>query len=186
MRKRGDPAPNVTPALLQEFLRYDPEAGKLYWRPRGEKWFDSAARCAWWNRRFAGQEAFTSPGGGESSYRCGAVLGLGLLAHRAIWAVVHGEWPDQIDHINGDRADNRIVNLRNVTSDENHRNLARSRKNTSGRTGVCHDKRSGKWLAYICVNGVQKRIGDFVRKDDAIAARVEAEMKHGYHPNHGR
>lgn len=179
--------PEITPDLLREFLRYDPETGKLYFRPRDRKWFDSDARCAWWHQRFAGKEALKSPKGeGENSYREGAIWGQRLRAHRAIWAMTNDEWPDEIDHINGVRSDNRLCNLRNVTGAENHRNLARSVRNRSGQVGVCREGRTGKWLAYICVDGSQRILGSFNNKHEAGAVRRAAEVKYDYHPNHGR
>lgn len=107
------------------------------------------------------------------------------FAHRLIWLYVHGEWPEVIDHINHDKADNRIENLRSVTRLENQKNRKISVNNTSGVNGVYWNKPRKRWVAHIKVCGVNKPIGLFHSKDAAIAARASAEVAHGFHPNHG-
>lgn len=100
--------------------------------------------------------------------------------------MVHGVWPDFIDHINGDKADNRITNLRSIVKQENHRNMKRFSSSSTGVTGVTRHHQTNKWRAYITVNQKQLSLGCFERIDDAIAARKAAEAAHGFHPNHGR
>jgi len=98
-----------------------------------------------------------------------------------------GAWPpDQIDHVNGVRTDNRIENLRSVTHAENGRNQAIPRNNTSGVMGVARRTRGKKWHAQIKVGGKQIHLGSFDDKDEAIAARAAADIEHGFHENHGR
>ncbi len=91
-----------------------------------------------------------------------------------------------IDHINGDRGDNRISNLRVVTSTENNRNKAINKNNTSGVTGVTWSKSRRKWIAQIHIGKIGKALGGFDRVEDAIAARKNAETRYGFHENHGR
>jgi len=102
--------------------------------------------------------------------------------HRLIWKLLYGEDPEEIDHINGNRSDNRITNLRSVCHYENMRNSKQYSGNTSGVTGVSWCKDRPKWRAGI--GG--KVLGDFDRFEDAVAARKQAEKEYGYHPNHGR
>ncbi len=109
-----------------------------------------------------------------------------VLQTHAIWFLVHGVWPTIIDHINGDGLDNRLDNLRNVSSAENNKNKRRNRTNTSGVTGVHYNKPRGKWMADIQVDGWIKRLGQFARLEDAAAARKQAEIDYGFHENHGR
>lgn len=155
----------LSPCELQELLHYDPENGRLFWR-------DGSG------------EAFTSVD--TKGYRRGTILGRRIRAHRVIWALVHGEWPEQIDHINGDRQDNRLRNLRNVLSCENQRNMRRPSNNTSGIIGVSFFTASRRWRAHISFGGVQHHLGYFATKEEAAEARRRAEREFGYHPNHGR
>jgi hypothetical protein len=184
------PKPLPSPEMLRKLLRYEPETGKLFWRERSADLFadgisSAESRRSRWNTRYAGEEAFTAVN--NHGYYQGTIFSAGYLSHRVIWAMANGEWPkDQIDHINGDRADNRLVNLRAVTHQENSMNQKMSCENTSGHTGVRWYKPLRKWNARIRVSGKYTHLGYFTSKDDAIAARKAAEIEHGYHPNHGR
>lgn len=115
------------------------------------------------------------------------ILGRDYRAHRLAWLIVYGSFPpDQIDHINGVKHDNRIMNLRAVTHAENSRNRPLYIGNKSGHTGIFYNKRMKKWVAQI--GGTRKRVhlGSFENKEDAIEARKIAEINYNYHPNHGR
>jgi len=92
----------------------------------------------------------------------------------------------QIDHINGDRCDNRLLNLRVVSPQVNAMNRSNRSDNTSGCLGVCWHPSTQKWRARIKVMGKQKSLGLFAEKIDAICARKDAEKKYGFHRNHGR
>lgn len=171
---------------LRQLLKYDPETGKLWWNERPECLF--ATKRAWkiWNKRFSGKEAICTKSNKKGHLR-GMVLWCTISAHWAAWAIYHGAWPaDQLDHVNGDTADNRIANLREVDTRENCRNQSRPKHNTSGVCGVSYRNDSGLWRAYI--NGQRGRVflGSFPSRDDAIAARKKAEVTFGYHENHGR
>lgn len=109
------------------------------------------------------------------------------LAHRIIWELHNGKIPDgyEIDHINHIRNDNRIENLRLVTRKENGRNIPLHRNNKSGVSGVCWNKKYSRWYAQIKVNGKMLFLGSFIGIDEAIKARKEAEVKYGFHENHG-
>ncbi len=106
------------------------------------------------------------------------------LAHRLVWLYVHGKWPIGIDHINHDKTDNRIENLREVTRAENQKNLPVFKNNTSGVPGVSWSKSSKKWQANIKTEGKVIYLGLFQDKNEAIKAREEAKIKYGFHPNH--
>lgn len=181
-----------SPDVLRRLLTYVPETGRLFWKKRAVEFVggDKAslakrqANVDMWNRLYAGQEAFTA---NENGYRAGAVLGVPCKAHRVAYAIYHGEHPPaEIDHINGDKADNRIKNLRAVNHGENAKNTAIYSNNRSGTPGVCWCSYHKSWDVKIGLGGRQVRIGRFKDKDDAVAARKKAEMLHGYHPNHGR
>ena len=165
-----------TPNRLNETLRYEPDLGKLFWLPRIQR--NGSVF------RLAGKEAFTAFT--ANGYKQGAVDGHNLYAHRVIVAMSIGEWPEAVDHINGDRADNRIINLRAVTSAENAKNRRLLDANTSGHVGVYRHSQVSKWVAYIHANGQCKSLGCFDNFADAVAARQRASEEYGFHANHGR
>lgn len=102
--------------------------------------------------------------------------------HRLIWAIVHGEFPKgQIDHINGNRSDNRLCNLRVVTQQQNAHNKQRDKRNKSGFTGVCWNKKASKWQAAISVNSKTIYIGVFSTPENAHLAYLNA--KKVFHPS---
>jgi len=182
--------PMITPELLRQLLRYEPDTGKLFWLPRNVGMFTDGAHsaahnAALWKSRFEGKEALKTIN--CDGYRHGNLCGHTLRAHRVAWAIFYGKWPDRTDHINGVRADNRIVNLRDVTNQENMRNQKKRKNNTSGATGVSWDKEHNRWLVQIMVeSGKNKKVGRFDDFGEAVAARKSAEIEHGFHANHGR
>lgn len=177
------------PSVLRQLLRYEQKTGRLFWTPRTTDFFQNKngraeQTCKAWNTKYSGKEAFTYICNG---YKTGAILNKACTAHRAIWAIVNGKWPDQeIDHINGDRSDNRIKNLRCVSSGENQRNRAVFKNNTSGVCGVHWEKSRNKWKVSIHIGGKPKNLGRFDLFDEAILARKRAEQRNDYHENHGR
>lgn len=108
-------------------------------------------------------------------------------AHRLAWLYVYGKYPDNhIDHKNHVRSANWIKNLRDVTSKENQKNQSKSRANTSGVPGVHKNKSTGRFLAFINKSGKKVWLGTFTELKDAARARRSAEVKEGYHVNHGK
>lgn len=107
-------------------------------------------------------------------------------AHRLAWKIFYNEDPEFIDHIDGNRQNNSIKNLRSVSRKQNQKNMKKPVNNTSGVAGVVFDKARRKWKAQIQVEGRMIFLGRFNQKDAAVTARQEAEEAYGFHKNHGR
>lgn len=127
-----------------------------------------------------------SSGGAKAGDVCGcqnvggyiqvSVRGRLYLAHRLAWLYIYGVWPPfHTDHVNGDKTDNRIANLRLATSAQNCANTGPSRNNTSGVKGVYWSKIRKKWVAQIGVGGRTINLGGFASLDEAQSARLAAE-----------
>ncbi len=176
--------PELTQEILKEFLDYDPETGALLWKTRDRKWFANDNAFHGWNTKCAGKEAFTATR--SEGYKVGRIFNRPLRAHRVLYCLHFGYFPDSIDHINGNPADNRISNLRDVTHAVNHRNRRLQSNSSSGVYGVRWSKEHERWRARINVDGKEVHIGYYPTKDGAVLARKQAEAKYGFHPNHGR
>lgn len=127
----------------------------------------------------------------KRGYCCIVLSGVRLLRHRIIWEMHNGPIPDgmEIDHINHVPGDDRIENLRMVTTKENKKNLPKTSLNTSGVVGVYWRQERGRisgWQAFIYVNGKKKYLGIYGDWFEAVCARKSANQKYGYHLNHGR
>lgn len=115
-------------ADLRNRVRYDPDTGILTWLERPVSDFQPTSRetreirCKQWNSRCAGKPAFASKN--KLGYLVGHFRAKLLAAHRVVFAIQEGRWPKIIDHINGDRADNRWKNLRETTPTGNLMNLS--------------------------------------------------------------
>lgn len=158
--------------VLHRLLAYDGSTGLFTWRSRG---------VAGWDKRWAGRPALACDWNG---YKVGALLGKRTVgAHRIAYKYVHCVDPVEVDHINGDRSDNRISNLRSVTASENRRNGGIPRHNTSGIVGVRFRPERNKWHAYIGLGERSVNLGYFTDRSLAVAARIEAEMRYGFTEN---
>jgi len=123
----------------------------------------------------------------NSGYIQIGIAGSQPLAHRLAFLYMTGSMPnDEVDHINGVRTDNRWPNLREATKHQNQKNSKINTLNTSGVMGVYLNKRSKKWNVQISVNGQYIYLGSFLDWFEAVCARKSAELKHNFHPNHGR
>lgn len=145
---------------LREVLDYDPLTGWFKWRVRP-------------NRRIkVGDAAGSKACGGYVSVR---VFGRLKQAHRLAWLYTYGEWPNgQIDHIDGNRANNAIANLRDVSQSVNQQNRRRaSRSNTHGFFGA--SLQGSRWKAQIMVNGQNIHLGYYDTPGLARAAYIAAK-----------
>lgn len=102
-------------------------------------------------------------------------------AHRIVWALVTGAWPaNEIDHIDGNGANNKFENLREATHWQNIANRGTQRNNSSGITGISWDDGRKQWQSYINASGKRIPLGRFSQKDAAIEARMRAQdVYHG-------
>jgi hypothetical protein len=160
----------ITPERLRRLLDYDPGTGWLWWksRPRAEFKSDRAYRA--FEARNVGKRAFTATT--RNGYKTGRADNKQLFAHRVIWAIVHGEWPpEDIDHINGDKSDNRILNLRIASRSDNCKN--RAGWGASRYLGVSRAP-NGKWRARINLHGKERGLGVFNAEEEAFAAYLNA------------
>lgn len=170
-----------SPGLLRQLLKYDSTSGALTWRRRPISFFRDDARwsagqsCKRWNTRYAGKEAFTAT---VTGYRCGRLSKRNYLAHRVIWAMVYDEWPvSEVDHIDRDRQNNRICNLRLATRSENAANQCMRSNNRSGFKGVTWSKVAKKWTAEISFNNKRNYLGLFETKEEAALAYKNASER---------
>lgn len=173
---------------LRQLLRYEPETGKLFWRERSTEWFKTkdprgaewARRC--WNARFADREAVKCIS--HDGYGVTAIFKQSYYAHRLIWKMETGVEPDEIDHVDGDRLNNRMNNLRNVPPIKNNRNHKLRSDNTSGFQGV-RKLPHGSYQVRVSVGG-KRTSRSFPTMEEAVAYKRSVERVLGYHPNHGR
>jgi hypothetical protein len=159
---------------LRECFVYERGTGRLYWKHRPRGHFSSIKEWKRWNTRFAGEAA-----GHERRHCRLQIADRTYAAHRIVWKLVTGnEPPANIDHKNGDSIDNRWVNLRAADQTKQNWNKRLQKNNTSGYRGVSRDR--NRWRAFICVDGIQRAIGNFrTVKEAAAAYEIAARQLHG-------
>lgn len=158
---------------LRLVVHYDSETGAFHYKerlgenlkPDGLGWVDS------------------------KGYRMLSIRGFKLPAHIAAYAYVHGFFPDKgqfIDHINHDRKDNRIENLRLVTNQQNQQNR-KGIPNNTGISGIYYNRKTGKYQARIRIKGVTvySKTWEHYELDKATQELAEVRNKLGFHKNHG-
>lgn len=154
--------------FIKECFRYSKEDGRLYWLNRPVQHFSDERSRKSWNSKYAGREAGTLSHG----YRMINLNGSFSRAHRIIYFIEHGVFPKNIDHINGNKLDNRIVNLRPATRSQNMMNRPKQKNNLSGMKGV--SLRRGLWRARITVQRKEHFLGWFKTKEEAFEAYQKA------------
>ena len=165
----------ITFEKAKELFTYDRETGIIKWR----KITNNNQR----GNLVAGHTVSNLNGG----YIRIRIEGKPYYAHRIAMLLSFGFCDDamEVDHINHVRNDNRLVNLRFVTSTGNHRNQSRSSKNASGVTGVFYRRNRRRYMAQIVVDGVNIYLGTFVTLEEATEVRKAAEIKYKFNANHG-
>lgn len=177
MRAATKPIPDQE--LLSACVDYEAPTGSLVWRVRSPDTFTSAKATLKsvdnWNRAHAGKPAFNNrvP---LTGYLRGCLNYQEIYAHRLIWKLVHDAEPPCIDHVNGDKADNRLCNLRAA----DHAINAQNRKLlTPGKPNGVFLLKNGKWRAHLKYRGVvvlQRQCSSF---DEAVHLRREMEQRLG-------
>lgn len=154
---------------LNELFRY--EDGKLFWKIQPSRRIKAGSRAG---------------GADPRGYRSIRLQNKNIREHRVIFVMHHGYEPEIVDHINGDKSDNRIENLRAATKSLNVMNSKRAVTNTSGVKGVCWVKGESKWHASVVVNKKTVWGKYFTCLSEAAEAVKQARaMFHGEFANHG-
>ena len=157
----------LTQEKLKELLNYDPDTGVFTWAKTR-------------NGVSLGKKAGGVSGKG---YIAIYINGRNYLAHRLAWLYCFGVFPDQIDHINQDKTDNRICNLQTCDTITNNRNRSINRRSKTQIHGVRY--KSNRWEVSIGIDARHKYLGRFTDFFDACCCRKSAEHKCGYIVNHG-
>ena len=149
---------NGTIEYIKDNLRYDPLTGDFWWTKSGSR------------------RVLSKPAGSATmeGYRRIKIGGKPYKSHRLAFLFMGLDIPKVVDHINGNKGDNRWCNLRPACHTTNNFNKPKQRNNTSGFKRVGLHKPSGKWYAYIQINGVQKHLGSFDSPDEAHKAYCKA------------
>lgn len=171
VRIMADNNSTLTQKYLKEILHYTPDTGEFIWKVRIARrvHIGDIAGCL-------------SPRG----YITIVISGKIYLAHRLAFLYMTGVMPEQADHDNHIRNDNKWKNLNKATNTTNQRNQSLFKNNKSGCMGVCWSKASNKWVASIKVNGKRIYLGLHSELADAAKVRKTAEIKYGFHSNHGQ
>lgn len=173
--------------FLRECFSYDPDTGRIVWRSRPARHFDSEDTAYAWNRQYAGRQTFISKD--HDGYFRGEVRYEGrryrLRAHRVVFKMFTGRDPEQIDHINGDEGDNRWSNLRETNSNGNMRNRPAMRSHLPK---CVFPSGTGKFVAKTyAADGRRKHLGTFASPAEAHAAYVDfVKPFHGEFFNPGK
>lgn len=166
--------------LLREVVALDAATGALTWLERRSRHFPDV--CERWNENYAGKPAIAAVD--PLGYLNGHIFGKRVKAHRVVFALYHGRWPTmEIDHIDGNPSNNRPENLREVTRQQNNRNIRgkRRRAETHSRyKGVSWHRQRRKWVVQCKGDDGQHYRGLY--EDEVEAARAydfHARQQHG-------
>lgn len=166
-----------------ELVLYDQETGVFTWKPRTIEMFSRDGDCIVWNKRFANKPAGTICAWG---YVVISFNGKKVKAHQLAHFIVHGYVPSYIDHINGDRSDNKIANLRGATLSDNSANRGMDRRNKSGVKGVFWHDKAQKWQVQVVKFMKSHYGGLFCTLEEAKSARdALAKTLHGEYASDG-
>ena len=152
----------ITQERLKELFDY--QDGQLIWKVKKAQCVKIGTAAGWANRDVHGQQ-YINVEIDNKSYK----------VHRLVFMYHHGYFPSRIDHIDGNRFNNKIENLREVTASQNAQNSKFRKNNTSGYKNVFFEKRNQKWRVLLQVDGVSRSFGYY--KDVELAGLVAAEAR---------
>jgi len=176
----------VNQEKLKELIHYNPDTGLFTWLKRDRKWFVNNQAFARWNTIYPGIEAgYIRKSKSGKSYIVISILAIDYKAHRLAFLYISGDWPNVIDHNDGNGVNNKWLNLNDVSHAENTRNQKLHITNSSGVSGVTYRKDREKWRVRISIDNKMTPLGSFDDFFEAVCTRKSAEVTHNYHPNHG-
>lgn len=158
--------------------------GVMIWKYRSLDMCASLRSQSVWNVKFAGKPLV--PQKAKIGYMTICIFNQKIYLHKVIWVMANKRYPvERIDHIDGNRLNNSLDNLREVSHADNCRNVGTQADTISKSMGVRQHK-TGRWSAYINPNKKQIHLGMYDEKEQAIKAFQEAAKSFGFHENHGK
>lgn len=156
----------LTAERLRELFHYDPDTG-IFTRIKKSSQHSKLGMVSGYVQSNPRRQGYLVIGIDNKTYSC----------HRLAWLYVHGDWPEKnIDHINGNRGDNRISNLRDVPQSVNVKNVRKPR--TDGVLIGARKSPNGKWRAGLTTDGKHSHLGTFDTMEEAHMAYVSAKLKY--------
>jgi hypothetical protein len=167
----------ITQDELKAFVEYKKETGEFIWKTRTVDMFESDYFCRRWNTRYAGNISGCL---NSQGYWIMTINGNKYRRSRLAWLYVYGKFPELvIDHIDGNRSNDSITNLRDVSERVNHQNVIAPRIDSkSGYRGVSWSSAANKWQAGIRINGTRLYLGLFDSPESAGEAYISAKKKY--------
>lgn len=171
----------VNQETVNSLMEYNEVTGKAFWKVRGCGLFNSSRIWACWNSRYAEKEIGCVDK--DTGYIKFAIGNKTYYLHQIIWILRFGHKPKFIDHIDHNKTNNRLVNLREVERVGNATNMPKRQDNTSGRVGVWRQRK--KWVGEICIGGITTKSIPFLSYAEACEWRSMMERSLSFHENHG-
>lgn len=179
VKHKNDSMPSLE--LLRNRVSYDPINGELTWKPCGVEWFMNLAGWSRLHGKFAGKPVKKRSRGYVIVVITVDGREINARGHRVAWALMTGAYPEQeIDHIDGDRGNNKWSNLRLADHQSNQWNKGPSARNRSGIKGVHKSSHGERWVSQIRLEGKTLHLGSFLTAGEAAQAyQAAAQRGHG-------